>query len=142
MLPTKFTVEYLARLWSSVVDPKYESSLRGRIKFALTPLAIIDLLAILPFYLIFLGIDLRVIRIVRLLRIARIAKLGRYVYSIPNGRAWVNLIVLFAGGPVGGLLKPQEDEVLEISYFPPGKITQRTAMGTAAAHSRCFLGAW
>jgi ADP-ribose pyrophosphatase YjhB (NUDIX family) len=40
------------------------------------------------------------------------------IYSIPEARAWVNLIVLFAGEAVGGALKVQEDEVLEVAYFP------------------------
>lgn len=39
------------------------------------------------------------------------------IYSIPEARAWVNLIVLFAGEPVGGEFKVQEDEVLEMEYF-------------------------
>ncbi|RLG22187.1 ion transporter, partial [Methanosarcinales archaeon] len=39
---------------------------------------LIDLFAILPFYLPFLGLDLRSLRVLRLLRILRIAKVGRY----------------------------------------------------------------
>jgi len=39
------------------------------------------------------------------------------IYSIPEARAWVNLIVLFVGEPIGGVLKAQEDEVLEMAYF-------------------------
>lgn len=73
-----FTAEYLARLWSCNWNEKYSGSLWGRLRFAVTPLALIDLLAILPFYLPFLGIDLRVIRSVRLVRVFRIAKLARY----------------------------------------------------------------
>ena len=41
-------------------------------------MAIIDLLAILPAFLPFIGIDLRVLRSLRVFRIIRIAKLGRY----------------------------------------------------------------
>ncbi|MEX2121639.1 MAG: ion transporter [Pirellulales bacterium] len=47
-----FTVEYLLRLWSCTASPNYADSL-GRLRFALTPMAIVDLLAILPFYLPF-----------------------------------------------------------------------------------------
>ncbi len=39
------------------------------------------------------------------------------IYSIPKARAWVNLIVLFVGEPIGGALRAQEDEVLEMAYF-------------------------
>lgn len=77
-----FTVEYVARLWSCVEKPVYHKPLRGRLRFAVTPLAIIDLLAILPFYLPFLGLDLRFLRILRMMRIFRVAKLGRYSQSL------------------------------------------------------------
>jgi voltage-gated potassium channel len=77
-----FTIEYILRIWSCVTDPNYENSAKGRIKYLLTPLAIIDFLAIAPFYAgLFLpafGLDLRFIRVVRLMRVLRIAKVGRY----------------------------------------------------------------
>ena len=44
-----------------------------------SPMALIDLLAILPFYLPFAGIDLRFIRIFRLFRIFRLLKISRYI---------------------------------------------------------------
>ena len=78
-----FTVEYLLRIWAVTSDPRYAQPLRGRLRFALTPLAIIDLLAILPFYLpFFLPIDLRVLRAFRLFRLLRVLKLGRYSDSM------------------------------------------------------------
>jgi voltage-gated potassium channel len=77
-----FTAEYLSRLWSCTVHPKYAHPVKGRVRFALTPMELVDLLAILPFYLPFLGVDLRFLRILRLLRIFRVAKLGRYIESI------------------------------------------------------------
>lgn len=77
-----FTVEYLARLWSCTTDPQFKGRIRGRIRIALRAMSIIDLLAILPFYLPFLGIDLRSLRVLRLLRIVRVAKVGRYCSSL------------------------------------------------------------
>lgn len=77
-----FTVEYALRLWSCVEEQKYRASITGRLRFATTPLALIDLLAILPFYLPFMGVDLRFLRIVRLLRLFRVAKVGRYSASL------------------------------------------------------------
>ena len=44
-----FTAEYALRLWSCTIDPKYAGAFRGRLRFALTPMAIIDVLAIMPF---------------------------------------------------------------------------------------------
>src|SRR5713226_783845 len=46
-----FTIEYVLRVWSCTVSPGYAGAIRGRLRFMLTPLAIIDLVAILPFYL-------------------------------------------------------------------------------------------
>jgi len=73
-----FSVEYLLRLWTCVTSRRYTSPVSGRLKFALTPMALVDLLAILPFYLPFIGVDMRFIRAVRLVRLFRVAKLGRY----------------------------------------------------------------
>ena len=75
-----FTVEYLLRVWSCTTDPRYAHPVLGRLRFAVTPMAIIDLLAILPFYLVPLvnihGLDLRFLRAVRLM--ARVARLSHY----------------------------------------------------------------
>ena len=77
-----FSVEYILRIWSCAISPKWTGAVCGRLSYAATPLALIDLLAVLPFYLPFLGFDLRFIRAVRLFRIFRIAKMGRYSSSI------------------------------------------------------------
>lgn len=73
-----FTLEYLLRLWACPEDPRYADGLRGRLRFMVQPMAVIDLLAILPFYFAFLGADLRVLRLLRLFRIFRVFKLSRY----------------------------------------------------------------
>jgi voltage-gated potassium channel len=73
-----FLIEYFLRLWSCVEDPAYQSPIGGRISFAVTPLAVVDLLAILPFFLAFITLDLRVIRILRIFRLMRVAKVARY----------------------------------------------------------------
>jgi voltage-gated potassium channel len=62
-----FTVEYLLRVY--VADKKTD--------YILSFFGIIDLLAIIPFYLA-TGLDLRAIRIFRLLRLVQILKLFRY----------------------------------------------------------------
>lgn len=70
-----FSVEYLLRLFFT--DNKF--------KFIFSFYGIVDLLAILPFY-IASGIDLRSIRIIRLLRLFRIFKLLRYGKAIERFR--------------------------------------------------------
>src|SRR3990172_2748634 len=81
-----FTVEYLLRVWSCVEEARFNAAVGGRVRFALTPMALIDLLAIAPFYLPFTGIDLRFLRILRMMRIFRIAKLARYSRSLQTMR--------------------------------------------------------
>lgn len=73
-----FTVEYLARLWSCPEDSRYRGSIKGRLQYMFTPMALIDLVSILPTYLFFFGADLRVIRAFRLMRLLRVGKIGRY----------------------------------------------------------------
>ena len=73
-----FSVEYILRIWSCTTNPRYSHPISGRLRFIASPLGVIDLLAILPFFLPFFGVDLRFVRTVRLLRIFRIVKLARY----------------------------------------------------------------
>ena len=77
-----FTLEYIARIYSIVEKPKYSDPIKGRLKFAATPLAIIDLLSFLPFYLAFLPLDLRVLRIFRLMSLFRMFKIARYLQAL------------------------------------------------------------
>jgi voltage-gated potassium channel len=73
-----FTIEYALRLWSCTENKanNYSHPILGRIRFIFSPMALIDLLAFLPFYLTaFIGIDLRILRILRMLRLL---KLSRY----------------------------------------------------------------
>lgn len=73
-----FTVEYIARVWSSVDNPwkpDHAHPVRGRIRYMLTWFAIIDIVAIAPFYLsMFFGADLRVLRALRLLRVFKLTR--------------------------------------------------------------------
>ena len=72
-----FTIEYVARFWSSASDPRFRGS-GGRLRWARTPLAIIDFLAVAPFLIPSTSLDLRFLRALRLFRVLRIAKLARY----------------------------------------------------------------
>lgn len=78
-----FTIEYLLRLWTCTINKNFRNFITGRIKYIFTPLAIIDLLAILPFYLpMIIPLDLRFIRAVRLFRLFRLFKMSRYSKAI------------------------------------------------------------
>jgi voltage-gated potassium channel len=72
-----FTVEYILRIWTAVEHetPEFRHPVYGRLRFALTPLALVDLLAIMPFYLgMLVTIDLRAMRVLRLLRIFKLTR--------------------------------------------------------------------
>ena len=74
---TIFTVEYILRVWSCTANRAegYDRPILGRLKYILSPLAIIDLIAFLPFYLsTFFAIDLRLLRIFRLLRLLKLTR--------------------------------------------------------------------
>ena len=74
-----FTGEYVLRLWSCVELPKFRRPLLGRLRFALTLMALVDLIAIAPFFLsTLLPADLRSVRALRLFRLFRLIKIGRY----------------------------------------------------------------
>ncbi len=70
-----FTAEYLLRLWTCTVNPQYASPVTGRIKYIFSPLALLDLIAIIPFYAPFVTTaDLRVFRILRLLTLLKLTR--------------------------------------------------------------------
>ncbi|HOZ78791.1 MAG TPA: ion transporter [Ferruginibacter sp.] len=77
-----FTIEYLLRVWSCNHDPRYQHKFHGRLHYIFSTEALIDLIAILPFYIhVVVGLDLRVLRILRLLRFFRLFRLTAYMKS-------------------------------------------------------------
>lgn len=78
-----FSIEYLLRLYTSDLHFHERKKIKSISKYIKTPMAIIDLLAILPFYLpMLIPVDLRVLRILRLTRILRVFKVNRYTKSL------------------------------------------------------------
>ena len=78
-----FALEYILRLWSCTADPNYSHPLRGRLRFMISPLHLVDLVAVLPAFVglfIPLGVDSVALRVVRLL--ARSTRLGVYAEGI------------------------------------------------------------
>lgn len=78
-----FTIEYLLRLLTADLKYSDKGPVRARLKYILSFMAIIDLLAILPFYIPFIfPIDLRVLRALRIFRLFRLFKFGRYTAAL------------------------------------------------------------
>jgi voltage-gated potassium channel len=78
-----FSLEYVLRLWTAGLKPRFARPVTGILRYMLTPMAVVDLLSILPFYLPLVSrFDLRMLRALRLLRLFRAAKAGRYSESL------------------------------------------------------------
>jgi len=78
-----FSIEYLLRLWVADIDNHNKSKFMSRIAFIVTPMALIDLAAILPFYIpLIITTDLRVLRMLRIFRLLRIFKTNRYTSAL------------------------------------------------------------
>jgi voltage-gated potassium channel len=72
-----FTVEYLLRVWSSGELKKYRN-FKGRIRYIITPMALIDLLAVLPVWFgFFMYRDLMILRGLRLVRVFKLTRYSR-----------------------------------------------------------------
>lgn len=80
-----YTLEYVARVWSALEDPRIAAKgpLRGRIAFVLRPMMIVDFLAIAPSFAgLFFGLDLRVLRIFRLFRLLKLARYSQALQAL------------------------------------------------------------
>jgi len=73
-----FFIEYLLRIWVCIENKQFSHPVTGRLRYMITPLAIIDLITILPFLLQLIGINISMLRILRTLRLLKFARLVRY----------------------------------------------------------------
>lgn len=74
-----FSIEYLLRVWTSPFKYPEYSPMLARLRYIVSFMAVIDLLAILPFYIPFvIPVDLRVLRALRMVRLLRLFKANRY----------------------------------------------------------------
>jgi voltage-gated potassium channel len=81
---TVFTIEYGLRVWVAADHPTYHhmGPHRARLKFIFSPLGIVDLLAVLPFWFAWaLPADLRVVQV---FRVVRLLKLTRYSAGVSS----------------------------------------------------------
>ncbi len=74
-----FTVEYLLRILTADLLYPGSGPLASRVRYIFSPMAVVDLVAILPFWLpMFLPCSMLALRALRLVRLLRILKLNRY----------------------------------------------------------------
>ncbi len=90
-----FIIEYGLRVWSCTSSDEY-TGIRGRLRFMLTPMMIIDLIALVPSVLLFAQTEVAALRAIRLLRLVRLARLTRYSRALRL---------------VGGVLRAKSEEL-------------------------------
>lgn len=87
-----FSTEYVLRVWSITADPRYGHPVWGRLRYIISAMALVDLLAILPFFVewfvaaygaaLAFKIDMRFLRMLRIFRVFRMFKIVRYVSAL------------------------------------------------------------
>jgi voltage-gated potassium channel len=156
-----FTIEYCLRLYCCVEEPGYKKAVSGRLKLAKSTSAIIDLLAIAPFFLeVFLHhlFDLRFMRVFRLLRLL---KLTRYTLSkvivrecpVLAASAFIMLLLVVMTASLGYLFEheaqPEKFEnipqsiywaVITLASVGYGDISPITPAGRAMTIVLAFIG--
>jgi len=102
-LASVFSIEYAARVWVAGEDPKYKGVI-GTLKFIVSPLALIDLIAVLSFYSVLIT-EAGIVRILRVCRILTLAKLGRYSvsFNLVLAAVWSKRYELSACAVVAGV---------------------------------------
>lgn len=79
-----FLIEYLIRLWVAPLQEGYQKGVRGIAQYAVTPAAVLDLLALMPVFVGAMGSEFFLLRIARLLRIVRAGRSSRFKKSIEH----------------------------------------------------------
>ena len=88
-----FTAEYVMRVATAHLHPDYAGKSFPRLRYAFSFYALIDLIAIAPFYFArFVEVDVEMLRVLRIMRLARMFKLSRQI--IP---AWLEFQELNQG---------------------------------------------
>ena len=102
--PNNRPEERLLRKNSECASRRGHGIKHGKVlRYALTPVAIFDFLAVMPLFLTILGSEAYILRLLRLMRIMRLAKLGRYsaaakaIGKAINSRRHELVVSLFAG---------------------------------------------
>lgn len=161
-----FSLEYGLRLWSAVDHGPHRhlSAARARLKYALSPTGIVDLLAVLPFWLEFVvAADLRfliVFRMVRFFKVARYSPAMRSLLDViyRERRALFGCLVITAGATLvaaslmhlaEGHIQPDKlgtipDSmwwaIVTIGTIGYGDVVPVTALGKMIATVTIFLG--
>ena len=79
-----FLAEYLIRAWVAPLQRGFKKGIKGVVQYLTTPIAILDLVALLPLVVGVMGSEFYFLRIARLLRIARAGRSSKFKRSIEH----------------------------------------------------------
>ena len=115
-----FTVEYVLRIWTANLRYKKSGWLGSRIRYIFSPIAIVDLLAILPSFLpLILPEGMLGIRALRLIRLLRIFKLNRHFDAL---------------SAIGEVIKSKAKDLLAVLFFMSLMVLFLSLLMYAAEH--------
>lgn len=114
-----FTAEYLARIWTAKLRYPDHGFWGCRFRYAISPMAIVDLMAILPFYLSFLPVGMLGIRALRLVRLLRIFKLNRHFDAL---------------AAIGAVIRDKAKDLLAVLFFMSLMVLFLSLLMYAAEH--------
>ena len=97
-----FTIEYALRIWTANLLYPELGPFRSRVRYILSPMAIIDLISILPFLLPFMPYTFVGVRAFRLVRLLRIFKLNRYSDAL---------------AAIGGVFRRKSQQIVASIFF-------------------------
>ncbi|MET4222115.1 voltage-gated potassium channel [Bradyrhizobium sp. LB14.3] len=100
-----FTIEYAARLWTAIEHPRWRrfGAIRSRVRLAASPAGLIDLAAVLPFWLpLFIAADFKALLVLRLIRFFKLTRYSPAMRSLLEAlyaerRALVGCFVILCG---------------------------------------------
>jgi voltage-gated potassium channel len=100
-----FSIEYAARLWTAIEHPRWRrfGAIRSRLRLAASPAGLIDLAAVLPFWLpLFLAADFKALLVLRLIRFFKLTRYSPAMRSLLEAlyserRALVGCFVILCG---------------------------------------------
>lgn len=130
-----FTIEYCMRLYTADMLFPHCSPIKARLKYVVSAMALVDLLAILPYWLpMFLPSSMLGLRSLRLLRLLRILKLNRYFTAVKT---------------IGDVLSDKRRELLGSMFFVAILMVMSSLLMYSAEHGaqpevfkNAFSGLW
>lgn len=161
-----FTAEYGLRLWAAIEHGPHRhlAAMRSRLKYALSPAGLVDLIAVLPFWLVLvLPGDFRVLLVFRIVRFFKIARYSPAMRSLLDvlyreRRALFGCLVITMGSAlvaaalmhlVEGKVQPEKLgtipdalwwSIVTIGTIGYGDVVPITPLGKLVATGTIFLG--